>query len=695
MNKQSISETIFYFEKLIYNTYNHSAMSLYKLTLIVCCCFLSIAALCQIKEPKIKFGDIKPEDFKPDYYALDSSADAVYLYEAGTAHHEGNNRGWFSVISTVHERIQLIHKKSFDDLGTVKIHLYTLNASTKERLENLQAATYNLEDGKVVATKVDKNSIFEDKDGDYQVTKFTFPNLKEGSIIEYTYTTNSPFYKYVPTWTFQGRYPELWSQFTLEEPEFFDFAILKQGYLTPVIDTTTSSAGNFNVTDPNGTNTTQSYNIRSNTVKRLWAYKNIPALKDESYITSLSNYIQKLEFQFLAIRFPNQTPETFMSTWPETVEQLMKDEDFGADLNKENGWLKDDIKEAVNGETDAVNKAKKIYEYVRDNYTCTDQSSLYLSQPLRKTGQSKKGNVVDINMLLVAMLRVAGYNANPVLLSTRDHGKAFGYYPILSKFNYVIAQVDAGDNSYLLDATHPVLGFGHLNEDCYNGDARLIASDPALIDLSADSLHESEVESLFLSNGDDGKISGTYKHVMSEMQSEDMREKMKKTNKEEYFKDVKKSFSFDANIDNKIIDSLDKPEMPVSVQYDISFKPEDDIIYFTPVLADGAYKENPFSAAERFYPVEMPYCTDETYILNMQVPAGYKVDELPKSARVTLNDKDGMFEYLIQQNGDNIQLRCRTKLNKATFEPDDYETLRNFFSYVVEKEGEQIVFKKQ
>ena len=146
----------------------------------------------------------------------------------------------FRLFILVHERIQLIHKKSFDDLGTVKIYLYA-NGSDKEKLDNLQAATYNLEDGKVVQTKVDKSSIFQDKDGDNQVIKFTFPDLKEGSIIEYTYTTNSPFFQYIPTWTFQGQYPELWSQFTIEEPQFFDFVTLKQGYLQPVIDTATIS----------------------------------------------------------------------------------------------------------------------------------------------------------------------------------------------------------------------------------------------------------------------------------------------------------------------------------------------------------------------------------------------------------------------------------------------------------------------
>jgi hypothetical protein len=182
--------------------------------------------------------------------------------------------------------------------------------------------------------------------------------------------------------------------------------------------------------------------------------------------------------------------------------------------------------------------------------------------------------------------------------------------------------------------------------------------------------------------------------MMGEIQSAEMREKMEKSNPDEYFKDLKNEFSFDVNITNANIDSLKQPEMPVSVQYEISFKPEDDILYFNPLIAADIYTENPFKAAQRSYPVEMPYCTDKTYILNMQVPEGYQVDELPKQAKVTLNENEGSFEYLIQQEGDRIQLRSRIKLNKANFEPQDYETLRNFFAFVVQKQQEQIVFKK-
>lgn len=663
---------------------------------VACCVFISICSFSQTKPPKIKFGDIKPEDFAPTVYSIDSSADAVYLYDMGSSKHDGNANGWFSVIRTVHERIRLLHKKSFDDLATIKIELFTDpdNTTAKERLVDWQAATYNIEDGKVVQTKIDKGSLFKEKDGNYDIEKFTFPNLKEGSIIEYTYTTSSPFYQDISPWAFQGRYPELWSQFIIEEPQFFDFVLLKQGYLQPTIDTSILSSNTFNVLEPGGTGSSEIYSIHSNTVKHIWAFKDVPAIKDESYITSLSNYVQKVEFQFSAIRFPNEEPKTFLTTWNETVDQLMKRDDFGADLAKDNGWLKDDVRYAIEDETDDLKKAKKIYSFVQKNIGCTDDRAMYLSQSIKKTNQSKKGNAADINMLLTAMLKRAGLVANPVLISTREHGKPYDLYPLLRKFNYLISNVEIGDKSYMLDASNDNLGFGHLDEECYNGGARLIASIPAVVYLSADSLRESKITTMFLSNDEDGKMTGNYKCVMGEMESAETRKKLKKTNQDDYFKDIKSSLSFDASFSNSEIDSLAQPEMPVSVAYNVSFKPDDDIVYFNPLTFADIPKENPFKAASRSYPVEMPYCMDDTYILNMEVPKGYKVDETPKSARVSLNDKEGMFEYLVQHSGNNIQLRCRLKLNKANFEPEDYETLRNFFAFIVEKQSEQIVFKK-
>jgi hypothetical protein len=121
---------------------------------------------------------------------------------------------------------------------------------------------------------------------------------------------------------------------------------------------------------------------------------------------------------------------------------------------------------------------------------------------------------------------------------------------------------------------------------------------------------------------------------------------------------------------------------------------DEDIVYFSPLLSE-AWKNNPFTSAERKYPVEMPYKINEMFTLYMEIPEGYKVDELPKSARVKLNEDEGMFQYLTGANDGVVQVQVKLVLNKANFQPQDYATLREFFTYVVKKESEQIVFKKK
>ncbi len=90
----------------------------------------------------------------------------------------------------------------------------------------------------------------------------------------------------------------------------------------------------------------------------------------------------------------------------------------------------------------------------------------------------------------------------------------------------------------------------------------------------------------------------------------------------------------------------------------------------------------------------MPYTIKEIININIEIPKGYKVDELPKSTRVKLNEADGMFEYIIQSDAESIQMRCKIDVNKANFDAEDYKSLREFYSYVVKKQAEQIVFKK-
>jgi hypothetical protein len=108
------------------------------------------------------------------------------------------------------------------------------------------------------------------------------------------------------------------------------------------------------------------------------------------------------------------------------------------------------------------------------------------------------------------------------------------------------------------------------------------------------------------------------------------------------------------------------------------------------------YKENPFKSAERFYPVEMPYTMDEVFMLQLEIPPGYEVDELPKQMVIKLNkNDDGAFEYRITESNNTISLRSRLRIKRSFFQPEEYETLREFFNLVVNKHNEQIVFKKK
>ena len=582
-------------------------------------------------------------------------------------------------------------------LATVGIGLYSKDDNA-EVLSDVKAVTYNLNNGSVSSISLGKNDIFsEQEDKNHILKKFTLPAVQEGSIIEYTYTVKSPYTFNMPSWQFQStRYPVLWSEYKVSIPSALMYVSIKQGFDSFYIKKSSQGYESYSVIQPADKSSLgaqeQRLTVNAVTNNYRWAMKDLKPLKIESYISSPENYVDKIEFQ-LSGTYNGEDKHDIANTWQNACKEFLSEDDFQTAAANDNGWIKDvaDFKTTQN----KLDIAKSIYYYLQNNYSCTDTFNIFKQVDLYDVYKKQKGSIRGINLLLTAMLKSKNIYAQPVMLSTKENGFVNPNYPVIDKFNYLICRAIINGNTYLLDATNPALGFGELPAKCYNGYARVIdETRPDSLYLTADSLKESEVSTLFISNDENGKISGSYKCTMGKIESAGIREEMRLTAIEDYAKRLKRAYPFDVSINNVLLDSLEQKEMPVSLQYDISFKPDENILYFNPMLGNDIQNENPFKAAQRSYPVEMPYCIDRTYILNMQVPSGYKVDELPKSARVSLNDNEGSFEYLIAQNDNNIQLRCRTRINKANFEPDDYETLRNFFSFVVEKESEQIVFKK-
>lgn len=642
----------------------------------------------------VKFGKVTPQDFDLSKQTFDTSVNAVVIADFGISSFEGNAKGWFTLVHKHQKRIKILNRNGFD-AAKVEVMLYS-KGSNEERLENLKASTYNLEDGRVVETKLDNSGVFKEKfSKNHVLKKFTFPAVKEGSIIEYSYTLTSDYLFNLQPWAFQGEYPRLWSEYQVDLPDFFVYTFISQGYIPFYINKASRSFSNYRVQVPGGTSSNDTYSINANVTTKRWVMKDVPALKEENFTSTINNHIAKIEFQLSEYRFPNTPAKDIMGNWATATEELIKAEEFGQPIEKENNWLNDDLKGIVPNTMNSLDKAKNIYSFIRDNFTCTSHSDVYLNNSLKTIFKNKNGSVADLNLLLVAMLRHENIRAVPLLLSTRDHGFANELYPLLDRFNYVLAMATIDGVNYYLDASRP-LGFGKLAADCYNGVARIISDHPLPVYLQADSVKEQKITSVIIVNNDKGQLDGAYQSALGPLQSYALRNQIKNKGEEAYFKKLKSSASLDMDIVKEGIDSLKKFDDPLQVHYDFVLKSADeDIIYFNPMMSEG-YKDNLFKAAERKYPVEMPYTFDETFILNMETPKNYVIDELPKSARVEFNGGEGLFEYLIGKNGSTgVQVRSRIVMKKANFLPEDYNSLREFFGYIVKKHSEQIVFKKK
>ena len=657
------------------------------------------------KEIGYQFGKVSAEDFDTKKFTVPTTEGGIIIFDVGTSWFEGNNKGWFSLIYEVKRRIYISDKKGFD-LSTVSIPLY-LNpkSNDEEKLEDIKAVTYNLENGAVVATKLDRDQIFrENVSKNYIRRKFTMPAVKEGSIIEYTYRINSDFLFNLQPWSFQGAYPRMYSKYEVSIPEFFRYVFLSQGYLPFTDHKESDRMENYVVRErvSNGEyvgSSNNEYKLTGKVTTNTWLIKNVPAMKEESFTSSLNNHISKIDFQLGGYSFPNSAYQPVMETWTAVGKRLSEHEEFGAALGKDKEWISDNTMQ-ITDKQDQLVYAKAIYAYVRNNFKSKGISGIWLTQPLKQTINSRTGSSQDINLLLTHILRGKGFDAMPVILSTRANGRVNEVYPLMNQYNYVVTLVNINDNSYLLDASVPYLGFDRLPEYAYNGTARVIVPNqaPKSIVLDPATNIEQKVTSLDMrpDAATPGKLTGKYESLLGYNESANVRSLILSQGKEAFTKRIQDAFNGDMSVSDITIDKLDAYDEPVKVSYTVSlaYGKDNNIIYLNPMLHE-AMKENVFKSQQRLYPVEMPYRSAEKYNLHIILPDGYAIDELPKSVNANYNDDEGQFKYVFSKNEKEINLKSEFMINKSIFNADEYEDLRNYFDYLVKVEAEQIVLKKK
>jgi transglutaminase-like putative cysteine protease len=645
-----------------------------------------------------KYGKVAVTDFANKVYKIDSAASAVILADKGELSYVSSNKdGRLAVQFKRFTRIHILNKKGYD-AATAYFILYK-NEELKEVKESLKGITYNLENGAIVETKLKKENIFEENmDKNRTRIKYTLPNVVEGSIIDVEYVTTSDFMTQLPDWYFQSvDYPTLYSTLIAEIPNYFQFVFLPQGYTKAAPPTYKLVERQYNFKFGGAsTGATERESVSTQAATYQWVKTNVPRLKEERFVTSLNNHVDKIAFQIQTINWTGNNPKPYLTSYQKLSAELLNDDKFAGDIKRNNNWINNEIEAIIDKEKDPLKKAKAIYTYIKTKFYCNENYGLFMRKNLKDVFKARAGNVTEINMLLIALLKHEGLACDPVILSTRSHGYTNYYYPLIDKFNYTICRLNVDNTEYFLDASNPNLGFGKLPVRCYNGHARVVNEDnPADVYFYSDSLVERKVTVALTEITPNKSINTSITTTMGYYESLNTREELSQTGVAAFKNTLIKNLGSDFTVTDFVIDSLRNNEQPVELSYQTAQAMGDaDILYISPMMGQG-YSKNPFQSENRFYPVEMPYQMNETFVLSLVIPEGYTVEELPKSTRVIFNEDEGVFDYIIQKSEEMIDMRCTIKINKTFFAPEDYNTLRDFFTNIVNKQAEQIVLKKK
>ncbi len=660
--------------------------------------FTTFTAFAQ--KPPVKFGDIPIDQLSMTKYQADTSASAVIFVDYGESIIEYDQSNGFTLSFERLTRIKILTKDGLD-WANFSIPLYH-EGSSDEKLSGLKGITYNLENGKVVETKLKNDAVFKEKqDANIDITKATMPNVKVGSVIEFTYKVRSDFIFNFQDWEFQSTIPTVWSEYRARIPEYFHYDKYMQGYIALVVNEETKSPGTITLvskerSEGNTTQTTFSTDkIDFQEYRFRWVAKDVPAFKAEPFITTSKDYMSKINFELAFTQYPNQPIKRYMGSWEDINKQYAESPEFVGEVTG-NGFLKRTVEEITAGITAPEDKINAITNYIKQNVAWDGTSRKFISKPLKKVLDDKKGSSAEINLLLASMLEKADIKVSPVLLSTRDHGFVRETTPISSQFNYVICLAVVGEKSFLLDATEKLLSAGMLPERCLNGSGFVISKEGyQWAKLQTTTKSRTVVNADLTLNGS-GELKGKLQIDRGGYDALASRKRYHSKEESEYVKDFIGSRAWEISkteIGNaKDINQPLKETHELVVNEHVVSTPE--ALYFNPVLLNRI-EDNPFKLEAREYPVDYSSPFERIYMSRISIPEGYVVDELPQAKILALPANAGRFTFSVTQAGNLLNVVSNFQINKSIFSQTEYPNLREFYNQVVAKQTEQIVLKKK
>ncbi len=647
-----------------------------------------------------KFGKVSKEELLQKEHPLDPTANAAILYrETKTDFQYTQDSGWF-MVTEYFERVKIYAKEGFEK-ANITIDLY--KDEGEDKLLGLRGYTYYIGDnGKIEEVKLRNDGIFEEETNKYITqTKITMPDVREGCVIEYKYTINSPFIFNIDEFRFQETIPVDKVSVLFTTPEYFVYKTHRRGWVPYNVDTysrdrsisfrqTEQDSRNFGVGIPQTTTREIKFKEDNYTIE----LENVPALKKEAFTGNLDNYTTALQFEMNYIDIPGVPLKTYATNWENVSKSIYRVSEFGTELNR-NNYFENDFDNLLNGVTAPEEKIAMIFYYVLNKMNWNGYNGLYTYEGVKTAYKKGSGNVADINLMLVAMLRHADLNANPVLVSTKSHG--IPLFPTRNGFNYIIAAVELPQGLILLDGTNKNAEIGVLKSDITNGDGRLIKEEGVSSWISLRSQIPAVKSSMLnVTIEPDFSVTGEARNRFTGNYAFQYRAKYKGLNGETQLKLLEENLN-QTELSNHSFKNLEKLGQPVSLEYNFkSLEGVEEVagkLYFSPMVF-LATKENPFKSETREYPIDFGFPMKDRYIVNIALPEGYQVESLPENAVYTLGDNVGNYKYLITQMGNKLQLSVEFAIVQSFIAAEDYSNLKKFFELLIAKENEKVVLVK-
>ncbi|PVW17095.1 transglutaminase domain-containing protein [Marixanthomonas spongiae] len=651
-----------------------------------------------------RFGKVSKEELLEKEHPNDSTADAAVLYREMNTNFDYSQNDGFYLTTDVFERIKIYNKEGFD-WANKKVKLYQGSGNSNEEISRLKGYTYFLKSGKIEDEKLRSDGIFEEEATEFlETVKFTMPAVSEGCVIEYKYTITSPFITNIDEYRFQEQIPVNKVALRFTAPEYFNYKMHQKGWVpfrinesgktrTMHYNTKTEVISGFGAVRQNTKTQRAEVKFMENTYSV--SMEHVPALKQEAFTNNIDNYSSSLKFELSYTKFPGSTLEMYTTTWEDVSKSIYDSDAFGDQL-KRNNYFDDDIDQLLSGVSNPKEKILKIYEFAKAKMNWNSFVGLYTQEGTKSAYKKGSGNAADINLLLVAMLRYADINANPVLVSTKSNG--IPMFPTRNGFNYVIAAVEDGNNTLLLDATIKEGEPNILQPELLNWQGMIVREDRTSSWVSLyPNRHAQQSTMMNLTvNKDDYSITGAAQNRFTGHYALLQRKAYRNANEEEIRKKLEEN-SGETEISNIEFTNLDKLYQPVALKYDFeNFDAVEEIggkLYFSPLLF-LAVDENPFKVEERNYPIDFNYPMKDRYIVTVDIPEGYTVESVPESAAFALGENSGVFKYVINKISGKLQISVEFALNDAVMPAREYANIKKFFKMMIDKEQEKVVLVK-